>query len=206
MPPPVVPPPTSTPAAAGEPWFSLDQPLPTCAIRGLSNDCPSPELARISRDRSLPCRADQLGKRCAYPSEALAANLLECVANEDGRVPFSWQIRRERCSRDCRDALPHSFAPLAGNACDQRPVFPCDGAGTEQTAIDHALAKIASDCGSPPTVAFGLLMNDEGCGRALFVEDIGPVAKCISDEVMRWRFGCAPLCVSTREAGSLLTE
>jgi hypothetical protein len=185
------------PAAAGEPWFSLDQPLPECPIHGLTNDCPSPELARISRDRTLPCRADQLGARCAYPSEKLAANLLECVADDDGPAPFSWQIRRERCKRDCRADLPHSFAPLVGSACDQRQLYPCDGAGTEQTALDNALAKIASECGAAPTIAFGLLMSEEGCGRALFLEDVGPVAKCVSDEVTRWRFGCAPLCVST---------
>jgi len=208
---PVVTPPSLTPTAPSppaptEPWFSLDQPLPTCAIRELTSDCPAPELVLLSRARALPCRADQVGKRCAYPSGEGDANLLECVLAANGRSTASWQIRRERCSRSCREALPNSFAPLAGIACDQRPVYPCDGAGTEQTSIDNALGKIAADCGARPTVGFGLLMNEEGCGRALFVEDVGPVAKCISDEVMRWRFGCTPLCVSTREPRDLLID
>jgi hypothetical protein len=200
--------PTSAPtiSAAAAPWFSLDQPQPTCSIRGLSDDCPTPEEVLRNQERSLPCRGDQLGQRCAYPSEAGAANLLLCATDAEASGQPHWLFRRERCSRDCFNEIPHSFAALTNNDCLDRPLYPCAGTGTDQTAVDDALKTIAHNCGAPSGTVFGLLLSAEGCGRALFLEDIGRVAKCASDEVMRWRFGCAPACVSTMEAGDTIIQ
>jgi hypothetical protein len=195
------------PVPAGDaPWFSLDSPLPGCSIRDLTDECPSAAAALSAQGREILCRSDQIGRRCAYPSVPPAANLLECVALADGRAAGSWQIRRERCRRDCAAEIPRPIVLVPGVECSQRPVYPCSSAGTEQSAADRALANILESCAAPPSTVLRLLLNEQGCASGLSIENLPPTARCIGEAVTSWRFECAPPCASTQEGTDTTLE
>jgi hypothetical protein len=188
-----------------EPWFSLDQDLPSCTIHNLTLDCPVAETVLASQGREpLPCRRDQVGQRCAYPSAKREANLLECsIVNGAGHT--AWQFRRARCARDCFSEIPHSFAELSTSDCLARPAVACDDMATEQDSADNLLKGVARTCALPEGMVLGLLLSSDGCGRALFI-DSATVPHCVAEQIKRWRLGCTPRCVSTKEPGSSLLE
>jgi hypothetical protein len=156
--------------------------------------------------QDLPCRSDQLGHRCAYPSaDDGRVNLLECAASEDGRPDPHWAFRQARCSRSCLNDFPHSFFAFAMSSCADRPLYPCDGAATEQEAVDNALKNIQRQCGGPSSAVLGLLLGDDGCGQALFIEDTA-LGKCAAEALTHVRFACAPRCASTKEADNTLLK
>lgn len=202
---PIPPPTTVAPPMAARPmpspWLRPERDLPSCEVHNLAEDCPP--LMRVVGNFELPCDLSQVGQRCAYPSDDSGANLLECALSARGAV---WQRGHARCSRNCWEEMPHPFAELDDSNCEERTLVSCEAAATNQDAIDSELKRIAAECDLPAGMVLGILVSSQGCGRALFIEDTGGLAKCAANAIARRRFSCGLRCASSKELGDSILQ